>query len=90
MKTILIEILLLLLCLGVTALAGCRSCSPSPTPIPSGKSDAGLVDAAGPCNANLDANACGCCFTAAGAIVCPAGVEAPDAAVLTLPVCGQL
>ena len=37
-----------------------------------------------PCRA---ADGCGCCFDRDGAIRCPPGVTAPDAAVLTLPVC---
>ncbi len=76
------------------SVGACRGCAtqvpPQPVQVDGGTagSDGGAVLDAGPCNANKDPHACGCCFTAATVIECPVGVVPPDAAVLTLPVCG--
>jgi hypothetical protein len=53
----------------------------------SAQSEGGAHLDAGPCNANDEARACGCCFTAASALQCTVGVGLPDAGVLTMPLC---
>jgi hypothetical protein len=69
---------------------GCDGCGGA-TDTGQGAGAAAPIDAA-PCDPNTDSLACGCCFTeqdvpGPDAIDCPPGVEPPDAAVLTLPVC---
>lgn len=74
------------------SVGACRGCNtqfpPPPADGGSARSDGGAHLDAGPCNANDDARACGCCFTAETVIQCPVGIVPPDAAVLTLPACG--
>lgn len=90
-RTIVVAAFLGALLMSAGACRGCGTqCPRQPLPADAGtaRSDGGPPLDAGPCNANHDAHACGCCFTAATVIVCPVGVAPPDAAVLTLPVCG--
>ncbi len=76
-----------LVVMGVGAWLGYDTPPPSPAAGQSVRSEGSAHFDAGPCNANDEARALGCCFSAANAIRGTVGVGLPDAGVVRMPLC---